>query len=120
MDIEEYMAAPLMIGSFVENVIKHGFPQLKSRQGLLVINFEKPGRGCVECTITDNGIGWKKSSGLRKKTSRISNGIEVVRERLNLYNMLNNTDLKLSIEDLYPNEEDKGTIVTIDIPVKRR
>jgi len=120
IDIENYLIAPLMIGSFAENVIKHGFPLLKSRQGRLVIDFGKPRKGCIECTITDNGIGWKKSAASRKNNSRASKGIEVVRERLNLYNTLNSTHLKLSIQDLYPDEEDKGTIVKIGIPIKRR
>jgi ligand-binding sensor domain-containing protein/two-component sensor histidine kinase len=120
LDLESWMVAPLMIGSFVENVIKHGFPLLKSRQGVLVIKFGQPQKNSIECTITDNGIGWKKAASFRKKKSRISKGIEVVKERLNLYNMLNDTRLKLSISELYPNDEDKGTVVKIDIPIKRR
>jgi ligand-binding sensor domain-containing protein len=120
IDTGNIMVAPLLIGSFVENVIKHGFPQLKSRQGLLVINFGKPVNEHLECIISDNGVGWKKSAEVRKKKSRISKGIEVVKERLNLYNMLNNSHLKLSITDMYPEEEEKGTIVTIDIPIKKR
>jgi sensor histidine kinase YesM len=93
---------------------------LKTRQGLLTIDFGKPQKGYVECMITDNGIGWKKAQDVRKKKSRISKGIAVARERLDLYNMLNNTHLKLIIQDLFPDEEDKGTIVTIDIPIKKR
>lgn len=116
---DEFMVFPGMVQPFIENAIWHGVRGLDGRKGFVRIMFftEKP--GSLSCSVEDDGIGRKLSeahkSNLPGKTSR---GIGIVLERLRIINHLRNTDFKVTIEDLYPEKEETGTRVCVDIPVK--
>lgn len=116
---DEFMVFPGMVQPFIENAIWHGVRGLEGRKGFVKIRFftEKP--GSLSCSVEDDGIGRKLSeahkSNLPGKTSR---GIGIVLERLRIINHLRNTDFKVTIEDLYPEKEETGTRVCVDIPVK--
>jgi len=116
---EDFLVFPGMVQPFIENAIWHGVRGLEGRKGYVKIRFftEKP--GSLSCVVEDDGIGRKLSeahkSNLPGKTSR---GIGIVLERLKIINHLRNTGFKVTIEDLYPEKEESGTRVTVDIPVK--
>jgi LytS/YehU family sensor histidine kinase len=111
---------PGMIQPFVENAIWHGVRNLAERKGFIKIVFSPAGPELLRCTIEDDGIGRKKAMAIRGKLSgHRSRGIELVSERLKIYNAMTRKDYKIIIEDLYPEREDTGTRVTVDIPAGR-
>jgi LytS/YehU family sensor histidine kinase len=111
---------PGMIQPFVENAIWHGVRNLAERKGHIRIVLDSAGPELLRCTIEDDGIGRKKAMAIRGKLSgHRSRGIELVSERLKIYNAMTRRDYKIIIEDLYPEREDTGTRVTVDIPAGR-
>ncbi|MCX6251768.1 MAG: histidine kinase [Bacteroidetes bacterium] len=117
LNIEMYSIAPCMVQPFLENAIRHGVALLIGKKGKIVVDFEKPGKKYIVCTIRDNGIGWKRSSAMKIHHEEPSGIIEIIRERLKLYNSLNKTKLQLNITDVFPDKHDSGTLARIEIPM---
>jgi len=115
-----FMIAPAMIQPIAENSIHHGLPEGKDKKGKIVIHFDPPGNKYITCTIQDNGKGWEESSIEDLKKQRQSYGLKIIRERIRLYNELNKTNLTMKITHPYPDQEEKGTMVKIDIPIKKQ
>ncbi len=115
----ELMVFPGMVQPFIENAIWHGVRGLEHRKGNVKVIFKLGESGDLKCLVEDDGIGRKlaesRKSNLPGKTSR---GIGIVLERLKIINHLRNTNFQIVIEDLYPEREETGTLVIVDIPVK--
>ena len=106
-----------MIQPFVENAIWHGVRNLAERKGHISVVLGHAGPERLRCTIEDDGIGRKKATVIRGIVpGHRSRGIELVSERLRIYNAMTRRDYKIIIEDLYPEREDTGTRVTVDLP----
>ena len=89
----------MILQPILENATIHGFaPEGKST---LNINFELKGNK-LACTITDNGIGIEKSKKFKKKQSRkrVSKGIQLLQEKINVMNKMYGLDLKIEYLDL--------------------
>jgi Ni,Fe-hydrogenase maturation factor len=72
------------------------------------------------CTVEDDGIGRKNAEALKSKIDqKVSRGIVIVTERLNIINKLQKSNYQIIISDLYPDKQESGTKVIIDIPVKK-
>ena len=117
-DLNIISVYPGMIQPFVENAIWHGIRSIEGRMGLLEINFKYANPGKIQCVIKDDGVGRKIACkyNIRRGTHN-SRGIEIVRERLQIYNNLTKNSYQVIIEDLYPDKEETGTKVTVDLPV---
>jgi len=75
----------------------------------------------IICTIDDNGIGRKKSEEIKSQSSykKISLGIKVTKERIELLKAENNIDLTVSIIDKFDEGNISiGTKVIIEMPFK--
>jgi ligand-binding sensor domain-containing protein len=116
---EDISVFPGMVQPFIENSIWHGMRGLENRKGTMKIEFSQGSPCSLRCVVEDDGIGRKRSekckSPLPGKTSR---GIGIVLERLKIINNLRQSNFQVNIEDVYPDREDTGTRVVIDIPVK--
>ena len=108
-----------MIQPFIENAVWHGVRGLEERMGMIIIEF-LPGKGdSIQCIIEDDGIGRKMAELLQTELpGKKSRGIGIVLERLKVINNLRKTNFRITIEDCFPDREETGTRVTIDIPVK--
>lgn len=108
---------PMLLQPFVENAIKHGLKHIDNRRGLISVHFAEK-EGFLECTVTDNGIGRKRSEELNKtskETYHQSTALIVTQERLEL---LNGDQRSLEIIDLYDEEGNaKGTKVVLRIRI---
>ncbi len=110
---------PGMIQPFIENAIWHGVRGLEGRKGKIEVCF------CLKelnpvCIIKDDGIGRKKTELLKNEHERKnSRGIFIATERLKIINSLQGTGYQIKISDLYPEKDDKGTVVEIDLPVMK-
>ncbi len=120
LNLSENEIIPSLIQPFVENCIKHAFPNNYNKKGLIKIEFKHGGSKKIICTISDNGIG--KNNSIRNKTDfqkqRKSKGEFLVLERLSLFNAVNKADFKIEINDICIPSGVTGTIVKIEIPIK--
>ncbi len=116
----EYMQIPsMLIQPYVENAIWHGIMHKKGN-GKIVITLEKQDSG-LHCTIEDNGIGRQKSLEIKKgkgESDHKSVGLSNTRERLEIINQVNESNMNVSITDLYDTDGlAVGTKVEIHIPL---
>jgi LytS/YehU family sensor histidine kinase len=110
IDEEETVFPPMLIQPFIENAIWHGIMP-KDTGGTIDIDITCL-YNVLQIKITDNGIGISNSIN-NKSSGHISRGLELIQERVNLLNKLN--DRKISINKVQTGES--GTEVLIQIPV---
>jgi len=111
--------SPGLVQPFVENAIWHGVRGLDRRKGNVVITYTLDNEK-LTCTVEDDGIGRKNAEIIKSKIDRkISRGISIVTERLNIISKLQKCNYQVLISDLYPERQETGTKVFIDIPVKK-
>jgi streptogramin lyase len=119
-DKSELWVMPGMIQPFIENAIWHGIRNLENRKGNIKVSYFLPDSGCLmKCIIEDTGVGRILSAGFKNDFSgKKSRGINIVSERLKLLSNIRHTNYKITIEDLFPDQEESGTRVIVDIPLK--
>lgn len=111
--------SPGLVQPIVENAIWHGVRGLDRRKGNVVVTYAWDNKN-LTCIIEDDGIGRKNAEVLKSKIDqKVSKGISIVTERLNIINKLQKSNYQIVISDLYPEKEETGTRVIVDIPVKK-
>jgi tetratricopeptide (TPR) repeat protein len=115
LELEFIQVPPMMIQPFIENAIKHGFKEIKGG-GLLQLKFyEKRSRLHIE--ITDNGIGIKKATQL-KRNEHNSMAMQIFKERRKLFLKKTKQNIECAIIDLSSEHSfSQGTKVQISIPI---
>ncbi len=115
----QFEVSPGLVQPFVENAIWHGVRGLGKRKGTVKVKWNMINEK-LTCTVEDDGIGRKNAEALKSKIDpRVSRGISIVSERLAIINKLRKSNYQILITDLYPDMQDTGTKVVIDIPVKK-
>ncbi|MGB8490120.1 MAG: hypothetical protein WCE64_03605, partial [Bacteroidales bacterium] len=114
----QIMVSPGLIQPFIENAIWHGVRGLGNRKGKISVRLEMKGNNLL-CIIEDDGIGRKRSEGLKDMHAKKSQGISLACERLKIINNLYDTSYGIRISDLYPDKPETGTRVEIDVPIKK-
>lgn len=114
LNTERLKVVPLFLQPFIENAIWHGLSS-KSGDKTIVLMVEKKEK-MVKVSITDNGIGIKKSAKnkMKLKSSKKSLGIKIVKERMDLMYKRN---VEVSIRDLAEINE-TGTEISLVFPLK--
>jgi LytS/YehU family sensor histidine kinase len=110
----------MMIQPFIENSIRHGIRELKSRRGNISIIFSMQDKR-IACNIIDNGIGIKAAMQNQSTYSgdHKSFGIDLVKKRLDILNVQKEKIFFVEIEDLYDAAGlPAGTSVIIYMPYK--
>lgn len=108
----------LLLQPIVENAIRHGVRHLPKGKGMILVAVHQK-EGIVEFTITDNGIGRKKSKIL-KEQDFIGNmtSTTINEKRIHILNQLFDGKIMMHTEDLVgDNGEGVGTKVSISFPV---
>lgn len=120
IDTDEIQIPSMLIQPYVENAIKHGLMH-KKEYGLLQIHFHLLADNMLHVIIEDNGIGRTASEKINswKRVGHKSLGMTVTEQRLDILNQLQGSALRIKIEDVNPNIQDKGTRVNIYIPIKQ-
>lgn len=112
-DADKLYLPPLLIHTFVENSVVHGFsPDIKDFT--ITIDIHPDGKDYVDITITDNGLGLSKPTqaqqALKDKTSI---GVDATRRRLQKLSEFYKVDYKLEITDRQEVEGVLGAKVAI-------
>lgn len=107
----------MIIHTFVENAIKHGIKPVSDRKGIIRINFRKePGNIVVEIMDNGNGINHAVKKGNGGK--HISRGLQIIKERINIINLLENVNIYTETVDLKDLDNTQtGTLVKIIYPI---
>lgn len=109
-ELSQYAIPALLLQPFVENAIWHGLQPKKSNHKKLDIRFDTTKNLII--SIQDNGIGREAAGQLKGKNNlHESFGIKITRERLALFNHLNEFNIGLEIKDLNENGSASGTLV---------
>lgn len=116
--IQGIAVPPMLIQPFIENALVHG---LLHKDGLKRIEIDFQLSDQLVCTITDNGIGRKKSKeiNLRQRKGHESFSENAIEKRFQILEENFGGDLGFSYEDLESNGEPCGTKVYIHIPYIR-
>ncbi|MES2132331.1 MAG: histidine kinase [Bacteroidota bacterium] len=117
--IENIYIPSMLIQPYVENAIWHGLMH-KKNIGKIKITFIINTTD-LKCIIDDNGIGRKRSEEIKLNAGKIethkSLGMSITKERLDIINKINQSNLKVTITDKINDlGESTGTRVEIDIP----
>lgn len=118
INFETTQIFPGMVQPFIENSLWHGVRALQNREGYIAVSFRQTSANMLQCIVEDDGVGRKKAALGKSNTHSKSRGIGIVNERLKIYNSVHYTNLQVKIEDSYPEREETGTRVIIEIPVK--
>ncbi len=109
------MVPPMITQPFIENAIEHG--QLHTvKNGQIHVDM-KEHNGQLEITITDNGVGRKKSAQTKKIRTHKSMAIDITQERIKILNKKYKFNGSLTFSDLDERKE-SGTLVKIVLPLK--
>jgi tetratricopeptide (TPR) repeat protein len=118
IDASEFDLPPMIIQPFIENAVWHGLRYVDEK-GVLIIDIKKLNDDLL-ITVSDNGIGRKKSQELKTKNQKLQNstGMQNIENRITIMNELFKTNIKVNIGDAYTGIKNAGTRVEIFIPKK--
>ena len=90
IDAETIQVPPMLMQPFVENAIWHGLMH-KESEGNLVVSVDQYDALLV-CTITDDGVGRKKSAEMKNKSGKHqSMGMKITAARIAMLNKMGKT-----------------------------
>lgn len=120
LEVDELVIPPMILQPIIENSVLHGFTEYqKEKKIVLKIEKSSPSRQ-LTFTIEDNGLGITTSKNAIKDKQHQSYASQILQERLNLMNQINQRDgeYEIRFKDLN-NEQRTGTRVTVKIPYAR-
>jgi ligand-binding sensor domain-containing protein len=116
---EEFLIFPGIVQPFIENAIWHGVRGLEGRKGFIQIVFSPGSKNSILCVIEDDGIGRKLAQAYMSEMPwKKSRGLRIINERLKIINQMRKSNYSVTIEDLFTDNKETGTRVTVEIPIK--
>ncbi len=114
LNLSMFSVPPMIIQPVIENAVWHGLAPLQ-KDGRLSLIFKKMSETAFMCTVSDNGIGRKKSMEItQKRKKHKSTGIKNLQERINLINEIGIMHIEYKTIDLFDTEgKPAGTKVEI-------
>ncbi|NAS13809.1 tetratricopeptide repeat protein [Flavobacteriaceae bacterium R33] len=114
LDIDSYEIPPMLLQPYLENAIWHGL-RYKEEKGLLSVDLQKKNQDFLEITITDNGIGRKRSAALKTQNQKKqkSKGMGNIKKRIAILNEMYKDKVAVVIRDL--NGDSTGTRVILTL-----
>lgn len=101
LDIGAFQIPPMLLQPYIENSIWHGL-RYKEEKGFLNINLKQKDKETLEITITDDGIGRKKSAALKtmNQKKQKSKGMGNIKKRVAILNDMYKDKVDVHIADL--------------------
>ncbi len=115
INIEEFQIPPMLLQPYIENAVWHGL-RYKTEQGHLKIAVHQKTKEEITISITDNGIGRKRSKALKTANQKKQNskGMDNIKKRVAILNEMYKDKVDVTIED-YQDVEDVGTKVIVKL-----
>jgi hypothetical protein len=103
----DYKVPPMILQPFVENAIHHGLLNKVGPDKKLLIEVALE-RNTIKYIVTDNGVGRLQSAEYKKMniSSPVSSGIQITKDRINLFNQ--DASGAVKITDLYNELNEPG------------
>jgi ligand-binding sensor domain-containing protein/putative methionine-R-sulfoxide reductase with GAF domain/anti-sigma regulatory factor (Ser/Thr protein kinase) len=113
----DYKVLPLIVQPFVENAIHHGLLNKLNEDRKLIVSAILE-NDYIKYIVIDNGVGRAKAQQLNElnKPEHQSYGIDITKERIQLYNQTGENN-NVTITDLFENNEPSGTRVEIRVKI---
>ena len=110
VDVAAFQIPPMLLQPYIENSIWHGL-RYKEEKGFLSIDVLQEDSETISITITDNGIGRKKSAALKTQNQKKqkSKGMGNIKKRVAILNDMYKDSIAVHITDL--ETDGTGTIV---------
>ena len=112
INTNDFVIPPMLLQPYVENAVWHGL-RYKEDKGKLEIDFKQIDPETVSISITDDGIGRKKSKDLKTENQKKQNskGMGNIKKRISILNAMYKDKVDVTVEDVFENEE--GTRVRL-------
>ncbi len=116
VDVAAFQIPPMLLQPYIENAIWHGL-RYKEEIGYLNIDLRQKDRDSIVITISDNGIGRKKSAQLKtlNQNKQKSKGMGNIKKRVAILNDMYTDKVDLDISDL----ESDGTGTKVVFTLKK-
>ena len=115
IDIHYEQVPSMLIQPYVENAIWHGISTLEGK-GIIRVQFLLEKENLLKCIIEDNGIGREQAMKTKKSTST-SFGMSITKERIEILNSLEGSNLTIKVHDLTKNNKPAGTRIELFLPI---
>lgn len=117
VDVEAYQIPPMLLQPYLENAVWHGL-RYKEEKGFLKVEVRPIGPRTISISITDNGVGRKRSAALktRNQQRQKSRGMGNIRRRIEILNEMYGDRVSVSVYDLNP--DGSGTRVVLNLRSK--
>ncbi len=114
--LDDFVIPPMLLQPYVENAVWHGL-RYKEEKGNLVIDFNQNGKDTVVITITDDGIGRKKSKELKTENQKKqkSKGMGNIKKRIAILNEMYQDKVDVMVEDAF----EKGIGTRVQLTLKK-
>ena len=114
IDQEQFQIPPMLLQPYIENAVWHGL-RYKEEKGLLKVALTKNNDASITITITDDGIGRKRSKELKTEHQKKqqSKGMQNIKQRIAILNKMYPDKVAVHIEDLY--DDNTGTKVVLTL-----
>lgn len=113
--VEDALIPPLLLQPFIENAIWHGLLPSKCERKVLTLEVIDKGDS-IRIIIDDNGVGRTGKGSQIKKEGHKSMGMQIIRERIELYNKSYSAKIDYEIIDKKDEEgQPQGTRVVFNL-----
>jgi two-component system, LytTR family, sensor kinase len=121
LSCESIYIPPMLIQPYAENSVKHGLFHINGPKKMEIIMNESEDSQNLIVTVSDNGIGRKKSSEINKMRHRHNSfGNTATEKRIELINRLFEKETTIKIFDKENSDgSSAGTMVVITVPIIR-
>ncbi len=114
LDVASFQIPPMLLQPYIENAIWHGL-RYKDEKGFLNIDLQQRNNETIVITITDDGIGRKKSEELKTQNQRKqkSKGMGNIKKRVAILNEMYKDKVDVRISDLNSNGSGTKVVFTL-------
>jgi len=114
LQISEFQIPPMLLQPYVENAVWHGL-RYKKEKGKLEIHIRQKDYETVEISISDDGIGRKKSKELKtdNQIKQKSKGMNNIKKRIAILNEMYTDKVDVFIDDLHSDTSGTKVVLTL-------
>ena len=114
LDVSSFQIPPMLLQPYIENAIWHGL-RYKDEKGLLDVTIRQNKLNELVISVTDNGIGRRKSAALKtaNQKKQKSKGMGNISQRVAILNDMYKDKVAIVIRDLTANGEGTKVIFTL-------